>query len=450
MKIKKKVPIIVLIFVVMLFPFNSTRNIRSKAATVKLGEEVTFFVATDTHYLASDLTDNGEAFQTFVNEGDGKQLTYIQEIMNAFENDIEKKNPNVLVISGDLTSNGEKKGHLEFAKRLEEIEKLGTSVYVIPGNHDILNPYARRFEGRNQYKTDYISPKDFSNIYKNFGYKEAISKDETTLSYLAAPSEEVWLLMLDTAKYENNIDLGHPELNGRIASETLNWIKQCSDLAKSKDAEIIAVMHHNLLNHSSNITKGFTIDNSEEVIELFKQCDINLALSGHIHLQDIKSNEDVEKPIYDIATGCISVYPQKYGILKYSRNDGINYITESVDVEGWSKEVGIVDENINNFNKTSKTFYGDRLYSKIMSRLAITDLYTEEELNLMADTYRTLYLRYYEGMREIATEEIKNSPGFKLWLNNEFAPSQKNVIRLANTHGENNNNLFISNKKTSN
>ncbi|MDF2532192.1 MAG: hypothetical protein K0Q65_1773 [Clostridia bacterium] len=443
MKIKKRIPMLILI--ILAFVFTSRlivyRNIET--AKIESGEEVTFFVASDIHYIAEGLTDDGQAFQNFINSGDGKQLGYIHEIMDAFAVDIKKEKPDVLIISGDLTSNGEQVGHIELAERLKQIEKMGTYVYVIPGNHDILNPYARGFKGNNQYVVSSISDKEFSKIYGSFGYEEAISRDETTLSYLAAPSEDVWLLMLDTAQYENNAALGLPQVDGRIAPGTIDWIKESSEFAKSNGAQLIAVMHHNLLNHSETVREGFTINNSEDIAKLFQQYDINLALSGHIHLQDIKSQNDEGNRIHDVATGSISIYPQKYGVLKYSRRNGIDYSTNSMDVEGWAKEKGLADENLNNFKGYSKKTAGDRIYARIVSRLAITDAYTTEELKLMGETYKTLYLRYYEGFREVGTPEIKSSPGFQLWQSAEQNSSQRNVLRLVNANGEDNNNLYI-------
>jgi 3',5'-cyclic AMP phosphodiesterase CpdA len=446
MKVNKKAAalIIILLFTIAIIKFKPIKEITTELSKIKAGKDVTFFVATDTHYLAESLTDDGQAFQEFVASGDGKALNYIHEIMNAFANDIKKKKPDVLIISGDLTSNGEKESHLELADRLKEIEKMGTSVYVIPGNHDILNPYARGFRGNKQYITDYINDKDFSEIYESYGYKEAISRDENTLSYLAAPSEDVWLLMLDTAQYENNVVFGFPQMDGRISSGTIDWIKQCRDLAKSNGAQLIAVMHHNLLNHSDAIREGYTINNSEEVVELFQQSNIGLALSGHIHIQDIKTQKYEGNSIHDVATGCISMYPQKYGVLKYSAKDGIDYSTISVDVEGWSKEIGLTDKNFNNFKEHSRNIYGDKIYSRIISRLAITDSYSTEELKLMGEVYRTLNLRYFEGVKEVGTEELKKSAGLKLWMSVEPSFWKQNILELINANGETNNKLHIS------
>lgn len=449
MKFKKKIYTLIIAIIIMSISYRLILYRDIEVTQIKSGKDITIFVASDTHYLAESLTDNGEAFQKFINSGDGKQLDYIHEIMNAFQNDIKKKKPEVLIISGDLTSNGEKESHLELAQRLEQIEKMGTSVYVIPGNHDISNPYARAFKGDKQYLASYINAKDFSDIYEGFGYKEAISRDKDTLSYLAAPSEDVWLLMLDTAQYENNIVFGLPQMDGRIATGTIDWIKQCSELAKSKGAQLIAVMHHNLLNHSDMIREGYTINNSEDIIKLFQQYNINLALSGHIHLQDIKSQSDEKNSIYDIASGCISMYPQKYGVLKYSKQNGIDYSTNNVDVEGWSKESGIGDIKLNNFKEYAKKTYGDKMYGFSVSRLAITDAYTSEELKLMGEAYRDINIRYFEGAKQIVTEEMKSSRGFKLWMSSEGSFFKRNITTLINTNGEQNHKLAIPNGKAS-
>jgi len=69
------------------------------------------------HYLAESLTDKGEAYQKFVSS-DGRQFNYISEIVDAFTDDIKKKKADVLIVSGDLTTNGEKESHLELAKQL--------------------------------------------------------------------------------------------------------------------------------------------------------------------------------------------------------------------------------------------------------------------------------------------------------------------------------------------
>ncbi|MCY6372228.1 metallophosphoesterase [Clostridium ganghwense] len=386
----------------------------------KSGEKITFFVTNDIHYLAEGLRDEGEAFQKFFIDGDGKQLNYIDEILEAFINDIEQKKPEILIISGDLTNNGEKQSHIELAEKLNKIEEMGISVYVIPGNHDILNPWALGFKDNKRYFVDTITDKDFSKIYNNFGYNEAISKDKHTLSYLAAPSEDTWLLMLDTNKYSDNQKYGQPQTDGMIKDETFEWIQECSELAKENDAKIITVMHHNLLDHSKIIRAGFTINNNKEVLEKFSDLGLNLALSGHVHIQDISSYEKISKSnvsekFFDIATSSLSVYPQQYGILDYSPElNSYNYSTAFVDVEGWSKEKGILDKNLNEFKKYSYTFFADKGYDMAYKFLKEDKNYDDRQKNLMAETFKKVNVKYFEGT-DNNTQEIINSEGFKLW-----------------------------------
>jgi 3',5'-cyclic AMP phosphodiesterase CpdA len=93
----------------------------SQSPQIKSGKNLTLYVATDIHYLAKSLTDNGKAFNEFMNSGDGKQLNYIDQILGAFAKEIKEKKPDFLIVSGDLTTNGEKQSHLELANIFKNI-----------------------------------------------------------------------------------------------------------------------------------------------------------------------------------------------------------------------------------------------------------------------------------------------------------------------------------------
>lgn len=379
-------------------------------------QNLKFYIATDLHYLSNNLNDHGEAFENFVGSGDGKQLEYIDEILDGFIYEIEKTNPDFLIISGDLTSNGGKESHLELSKKLEKIEKGDTSVYVIPGNHDILNPWARKFEGDKQYVTESITQEEFRTIYGSFGYDESVLHDESTLSYLVTPSEDVWLLMLDTNKYDINLKLGFPQADGEISDDTLNWIKKCIALAQEKGATIIPVMHHNIVDHSELFNSNFTLNNSEEVMELFKDNDINLVFSGHIHIQDIASDKNNEKELYDVASNSLAVYPHQYGVLEYSHKDNtIKYSTSKVDVSSWSKHEEINDENLNNFSQYSADYFGDSAYGKAYEELTNYESFSEEEIKLMSQAMKILNLRYFAGTENLNSQDVIKSEAFELW-----------------------------------
>ncbi|MFR4122904.1 MAG: metallophosphoesterase family protein, partial [Clostridium sp.] len=117
----------------------------TKAEPMKNGKRIVLM--TDIHYLADSLTDKGEEFQYMVEHGDGKLTNYVWEITDAAFEQVEALSPDVIILSGDLTLNGEKESHKELAKKLEQVEKDGIQVVVIPGNHDINNRNAASFDG---------------------------------------------------------------------------------------------------------------------------------------------------------------------------------------------------------------------------------------------------------------------------------------------------------------
>lgn len=439
-----------LIFSIIIFPFltachNSTskepeisfnENILEKAPT---DDDLTFFITTDWHYLSNNLTDNGEAFQTFIHSGGGKLVQDMELITDAFSNEISEQQPEVLIISGDLTTNGEKQSHMDVAKKLDKIEESGTSVYVIPGNHDINNPWARAFKADRQYKVDTVNATEFSEIYSEFGYDDAISKDPSSLSYLATPSEDVWLLMLDTNQYQENETKGNPEISGEISKESLTWISASFDFAKEKGATIIPVMHHNLVDHNALLTTGYTVNNQIEVIDLLETHTTPFVLSGHIHAQDISSVKTNYGKMYDIATSSIAIYPQQYGVLHYqSKEQLFNYHTQKTNVEKWASKSGIDNKG---FEQYSHDFFGESASDMIYEKLPDNDDLSKEEMQYLADTMELLNIRYFSGTEYLNEEDLLLDERFKLWqeIPNEFL---KKYVQSIQTDQDSRDNLL--------
>ncbi len=85
------------------------------------------------------------------------------------------------------------------------------------------------------------------------------------------------------------------------------------------------------------------------------QC--RFSLTGHVHLQDIKSHKENNKIIYDIATSCLAAYPNQYGVLEYMPNKGYLYKTSRVNIYDWAWVNEIEDKNITNFRNYSRNFF---------------------------------------------------------------------------------------------
>lgn len=398
--------------IISILGFLLFNNIKNKG--IKSGSDIKIFVTTDIHYLANSLAEDSEEFRKFAMPKDGRQLLYIDAIMNAFTDDIKVEKPNFLVISGDLTNNGEKESHLELAKKLNTIEKTGVKVFVTPGNHDTKNMWARGFKDGKQFPVESVGQQEFKEIYENFGYKEAILEDETSLSYLVAPSDDIWFLMIDSNLYFDGE--GMPTNRGIITSETLEWIKVCNDLAKEKGAKIITIMHHNLLKHSERMSDGNTLDNSTEAIALFKELGLEIVLSGHIHIQNIAVDDNTDGNITEIVTSSLSVYPQQYGVIDYSKSSGLDYNTAQVKVDEWAKKQNVEDENLLNFKEYSKSTFYDRPYSRSYYSLEENGGYNEKEMDQISEVVGILNLAYFEGNIFKIKDDIIKSPIYKLIL----------------------------------
>ncbi len=374
------------------------------------GESLKIAVVSDIHYLATSLRDDGEAFKLFNQTNDGRVLEYGTEIMEALISDLAEEEVDVLIVSGDLTTNGEKKSHEEMAEFFRRMEINGTRVYVIPGNHDILNPYALGFEDDRRYYVKNITPLEFETIYKEFGYDEAIMRDADTLSYIVEPSDDLKFLMLDTNMYDKNLILKQPMMSGKLSEDTLKWVSDLQSMDGSESIDIISVTHHNLIEHSEMFSQGFTIDNLKPTSEALMNLGIHMNLSGHIHIQDIAYSDTYD--FYDVVTGSILVYPQKYGMIE--REDGqYTYSTQWVDVEGYAFDQGLKDQNLLNFKAFSEERFSRKSVELIRDRLS--DSYTQNEIKLLADTMSQLNVKYFAGYDAIDKDEIMSSEGFRLW-----------------------------------
>ncbi|MDD4566227.1 MAG: metallophosphoesterase [Eubacteriales bacterium] len=393
--------------------FIDSAKFTSVQTSIDSGQGFSFFVISDPHYLSDELHDDKEAFQKFLSYGD-KLVHYSGRLIDAVTAEIAREKTDFILVTGDLTCNGEMESHKELAEKFKRIENSGTAVFVVPGNHDVLNPRARQFFENTIWETDYITKDMFADIYGDFGYNEALSRDKRGLSYLAAPSDDVWLLMLDTAIYKDNIKKNNPEVNGILEDSTIEWIKQCSELAKENNAEIIAVMHHSLLDHSELVNLDYTIQNSLEILELFADCDIQIVFTGHIHLQDIKSTSIGDKTIHDIATSSLVVYPNQYGIVTYQPDEGYYYETNRVDMRQYAIDGRIKDKDLLLFEQFSINFFVAHCCESQNQCIAAMDRLTEDELSKVRDTVSKMNMRYFAGLRNEMINDLIDTEGYRI------------------------------------
>lgn len=115
------------------------RAAQALTETGAASEQVKIGVISDTHYYPLNYVSDCEDYRTYVG-GDPKMLAESGSILDAAIGMIKADAPDLVLISGDLTKDGELQGHQDLAARLQDLENTTkTQVFVINGNHDIYN-----------------------------------------------------------------------------------------------------------------------------------------------------------------------------------------------------------------------------------------------------------------------------------------------------------------------
>ena len=103
-------------------------------------------VMSDLHYLSPDMIAGTEDFEHALNS-DRKLLKESSAILYEKFEQVRADKPDILLVSGDLTKDGEQECHAALAKQLQQLQQdiPGLKIYVINGNHDIRNYNAKNF-----------------------------------------------------------------------------------------------------------------------------------------------------------------------------------------------------------------------------------------------------------------------------------------------------------------
>ena len=381
---------VIILFLMGMFLFHRYQKLNQ--------EPVSIMIASDIHYLSPDY--RGEYFKEPNGIFDGKLTHYSPEYFDAFLFEVLEKQPEVLILSGDLTLNGSKKSHEEVVEKLKEVQNAGIEVLVIPGNHDI-HSTAGDYSPEEPVVVENASSDDFMQLYESFGPAQALSRDEETFSYIYEVTPYLRLLMIDT-----NL-LG----KGTVQDNTLAWVETELKKAQLEGVDVIAVTHQNLHIHNELLYFSYQIYNADELLALYEKYDVKLNLSGHIHVQSIVSDEnDPGTTIPEVAVGSLAVCGTQYGMFTYD-GKSIDYTTQYTDVSAYAKAHGFTDNNLLNFNNYSIWYFEEVARLQATSKFSESGL-SEADIALLADTYASINSSYFMG--ELIDPSYLSS-GLALW-----------------------------------
>ena len=341
-------------------------------------------IASDLHYIAPELTDGGPGYQQILKNGDSKFMPYVEEITDAFLDEVLADPPDLVLLTGDLTFNGAEISHRRLAGKLQRLEDAGIPVLVLPGNHDVYNENAALYRGGSFERVPFASGESFAEIYRDFGPGEALSADSDSLSYVWQLNEQVWIMMLD----ENTAH----DFCG-LSDRTFGWIEAQLQKAREEGRFVLVAGHQNVFQHSI-FRGGYVIQGAQRLQELLRRYGVPLCLSGHLHTQHVLS----EDGLTEIATSALCSYPCQYAVL--TAEDGrLRYGTRRLDLAAWAERNGRPDAVFQDFAGAAGTYMDAHFTPAGMAPLVDDPVLWAEMLAYL----QALNRAYFSGdLREIA------------------------------------------------
>lgn len=350
-------------------------------------EAVTLFVSSDLHCRATGTAGDASII---------KQMAYMDEIIDTLLDETARARPAALLLCGDLTNNGSVEEHRAVARKLEPLRQKGIPVFVTMGNHDMDRG---------------VAPDTLKEIYKTFGYEGALSEDEDTMSYLAAVSDELWLLSLDSNAYGEKSGGGA----GTVPQSTMDWIADCLDRAEKAGVMVVPFSHHNLVVHNMNGRgENYNIDNGDVLAQLLMDYGTPVYLSGHRHNSFVASMEKDGRRLDELVSDMPEAYPHRYTTVTFQQDATVDYAVPNLNVDAWAEREGRAEIRLAKFSAYTEELAADSRLESAEASLRALEL-PENVRADMIDYYVDFYRCYQNRRLYEERERLLREPGYALW-----------------------------------
>lgn len=203
--------------------------------------------------------------------------------------------------------NGERKSHEDFLKLLRKLQGAGKRIYLITAGHDYVDCPVE-YDGDAVKVVEGTRREELPELYRDFGFSEALAYDERTLSYVAEIKDGVRVLML-------NCDGSGGRNEGTIDEKQLEWIREQALKAKEDDCTLFALTHYPILPAVPifEFIDDTKMHNNRKIAEFLADCGIGLVFTGHMHLQSVKHFvSEKGNGLYDVCTSSLVGCPARY------------------------------------------------------------------------------------------------------------------------------------------
>ena len=306
---------------------NSMAQLNFQIAELPIDGKYRVMLLSDIHVMSPELvTDpNNASYQKMIGN-DRKLLKYSYDIFKTYCDTIKALHPDLVLIPGDLTKDGELLSHQAVAEGLQQLLDEGIPSLVIPGNHDIESQMARAYDYDGVKMAETITIDQFAEIYRNFGYGEGMDRDPSSLSYVCEPIPGLVLIAIDDSRVPSKgIDRISDMEFGRITQATLDWVVEKADEARRQDKRVLAMVHHQMMEHFNGQTSFFgssVTEHGDSIARIFAAHGIKAVFTGHMHIPNASKLWSVDRKdsIYDISSASTISYPSHYRMLLFDEN----------------------------------------------------------------------------------------------------------------------------------
>lgn len=266
-------------------------------------------------------------------------------IREAFDIILKDTDTNTVLITGDLTDNGEINSHQDLIKIFEEYTQKGLRILLTTSTHDYRELKKTKFSKVDQnkglsygYDENYeykpflpcARRSDLRDYYAPYGLNDAISEHKESMSYVYDLDEKYRLIALN-----DDYLVGDKKSRRGLVENQIDWLLNQIKIAKEDEKTIVCFTHHPVLIPSpiyKIIGSRDVIADNVTLANLLADNGVNVIYTGHSHIHDIEYHKSENGNLfYDISTGALVGSPPLMRKVEYLDDGKIDVKTVTIN-----------------------------------------------------------------------------------------------------------------------
>lgn len=392
-------------------------------------------VIADPHVMGNGLLTNlsSSDWATYLG-GSRKLIDYSQALFDQAVTNISamEEKPELVLIVGDLTKDGEEASHEYVAAKLKVLKEASIQTLVIPGNHDLGTSEAKVF-GETTTAATTIDAEGFKTLYKDYGYGETSELFGSSMTYVSEPINDLVVIGIDSGT------------GGSLSDDMLTWVTDKASKANEAGKQVIVMMHHPLIPHITGgeaFVSSVSVANYEKVRNSLADAGVRVVFTGHFHTSDIVRdwNEDMKRTIYDVTTGSLCSYPCDYRVVTLNKDlTSMEINTESIAKAG--KSLTGEDFSVETANTRLKDCMTTILMTKVKAKLMEktgNELLASALANALVPKLVDAYIYHAEGdeHKNTAAQELLNDLTTQLGSYPAYLAMANSILEDKSNYGD--------------